>query len=147
MAEDDVQEIVRSSMVLVGSDGNSIAPYGITSQGKPHPRFYGTFPRILGHYVRQLGLLPLHTAIYKMTGGSAQALRLLDRGTLREGSWADVTIFDAEQVGEQATYDDPHQYASGISTVLVNGELVIDEGEHTGAVPGRVLRRGPDGVQ
>ena len=73
MAEEDVQEILRSPMVLVGSDGNSLAPYGITGQGKPHPRFYGTFVRVLGHYVRDLGLMPLHTAVHKMTGGSAAA--------------------------------------------------------------------------
>ena len=146
MAEEDVQEILRSPMVLVGSDGNSLAPYGITSQGKPHPRFYGTFVRVLGHYVRDLGLLPLHTAIHKMTGGSAAALRLVDRGTLKEGNWADVTVFDPDGVAEVATYDDPHQYATGISTVVVNGEVVIDEGEHTGALPGRVLRRGASGV-
>ena len=142
MAEEDVQEILRSPMVLVGSDGNSLAPYGITGQGKPHPRFYGTFVRVLGHYVRDLGLMPLHTAVHKMTGGSAAALRLVDRGTLQEGNWADVTVFDPDTVAEVATYDDPHQYATGISTVVVNGEVVIDEAEHTGALPGRVLRRG-----
>ena len=119
-------------MILVGSDGNSLAPYGITGQGKPHPRFYGTFVRVLGHYVRDLGLMPLHTAVHKMTGGSAAALRLVDRGTLREGNWADVTVFDPDTVAEVATYDDPHQYATGISTVVVNGEVVIDEAEHTG---------------
>ena len=96
MAEEDVQEILRSPMVLVGSDGNSLAPYGITGQGTPHPRFYGTF-------VRVLGLMPLHTAVHKMTGGSAAALRLVDRGTLKEGNWADVTVFDHDKVAEVAT--------------------------------------------
>ena len=146
MDEGDVQQILQSPMILVGSDGNSLAPYGVTSQGKPHPRFYGTFARVLGHYARDLGLLPLHTAIHKMTGGSATALRLVDRGTLEEGNWADVTIFNPDTVAEVATYDDPHQYATGISTVLVNGEVVIDGGEHTGALSGRVLRRGANGV-
>ena len=146
MEEGDVQQILQSPMILVGSDGNSLAPYGVTSQGKPHPRFYGTFVRVLGHYARDLGLLPLHTAIHKMTGGSATALRLVDRGTLEEGNWADVTIFNPDTVAEVATYDDPHQYATGISTVLVNGEVVIDGGEHTGALSGRVLRRGANGV-
>ena len=146
MEEGDVQRILQSPMILVGSDGNSLAPYGVTGQGKPHPRFYGTFVRVLGHYSRDMGLLPLHTAIHKMTGGSAEALRLIDRGTLEEGNWADVTIFDPGTVAEVATYDDPHQYATGVSTVIVNGEIAIDDGEHTGALSGRVLRRGLNGV-
>jgi N-acyl-D-amino-acid deacylase len=146
MAEDDVQTILRTPTVLVGSDGTSLAPYGVTGQGKPHPRFYGTFTRVLGHYTRELGLLSLPQAVYKMTGGSAKALRLADRGLLREGYWADLTLFDPQTVADTATYDDPHQYAAGISTVLVNGVVVIDEGEHTGALPGQVLRRGPHGV-
>ena len=146
MSESDVQEILRSPMVIVGSDGNSLATYGVTSQGKPHPRFYGTFPRVLGHYVRDLGVLSLPLAIHKMTGGPAGALRLRDRGILQEGYWADITVFSPYEIGEQATYDDPHRYATGISTVVVNGRVVIDGGEHTGELPGIVLRRGPDGV-
>jgi N-acyl-D-amino-acid deacylase len=146
MAEEDVQEIVRSLTVLVGSDGTSLAPYGTTGQGKPHPRFYGTFPRVLGHYVRELGLLSLPQGIYKMTGGSAAALRLVDRGLVRAGYRADITIFDPQTIADRATYDDPHQYAAGISTVIVNGVVVIDASEHTGALPGRVLRRGPNGM-
>jgi N-acyl-D-amino-acid deacylase len=146
MAEEDVQDIMRSPTVLVGSDGTSLAPYGMTGQGKPHPRFYGTFPRVLGHYVRELGLMSLPRAIYKMTGGSAAALKLVDRGLLREGYRADITVFDPQTVADRATYDDPHQYAAGISTVIVNGVVVIDAGEHTGELPGRVLRRGPSGV-
>mgnify|MGYP001211500993 CR=1 FL=1 len=141
MSEEDVQEILRSPMVMVGSDGNSLATHGVTSQGSPHPRFYGTFPRVLGRYVRELSVLPLPLAIYKMTGGSAIALRLRERGTLQEGHWADVTVFDPQEIGERSTYDDPHQYAAGISTVVVNGQVVIEGGEHTGALPGRVLRR------
>jgi N-acyl-D-aspartate/D-glutamate deacylase len=146
MAEEDVQEILRSPSVLVGSDGTSLAPYGTTGQGKPHPRFYGTFPRVLGRYVRELGLLSLPQAIYKMTGGSAAALRLVDRGLLREGYRADITIFDSQTIVDRATYDDPHRYAAGISTVIVNGVVVIDNGAHTGELPGQVLRRGPHGV-
>lgn len=146
MAEDDVQTILRAPHMLVGSDGTSLAPYGVTSQGKPHPRFYGTFPRVLGHYVRELGLLSLPQAIYKMTGGAAKALGLSERGLLRQGYWADVTLFDPQTIADTATYDDPHQYARGILMVLVNGDVVIDGGEHTGSLPGRVLRRGADGV-
>lgn len=144
MSEEDVQEIVRSDSVLVGSDGTSLAPYGTTSQGKPHPRFYGTFPRVLGHYARDLGLLSLPRGVYKMTGGSAAALGLVDRGLLREGYRADISIFDPQTIADRATYEDPHQYAAGISTVIVNGVVVIDAGEHTGALPGQVLRRGRD---
>ncbi|HKA40529.1 MAG TPA: D-aminoacylase [Burkholderiales bacterium] len=144
MSEEDVREIIRAQRVLVGSDGTSLAPYGTTSQGKPHPRFYGTFPRVLGHYVRDLGLLSLPQGVYKMTGGSAAALGLVDRGLLREGQRADVTIFDPQAIADRATYEDPHQYAAGISTVIVNGVVVIDAGEHTGALPGQVLRRGRD---
>jgi len=147
MDELDVQKIIRHPSVLVGSDGTSLAPYGVTGQGKPHPRFYGTFPRLLGHYVRELGLISLPQAIYKMTGGSAAALGLVDRGLLREGYRADITIFDPEQVADRATFDDPHQYAAGIATVIVNGVLVIDQGEHTGVLPGQVLRRQPDGIR
>jgi N-acyl-D-aspartate/D-glutamate deacylase len=146
MAEEDVQTIVRSPMVLVGSDGTSLAPYGTTGQGKPHPRFYGTFARVLGHYVREQGLLSLPQAIYKMTGGAASALALEDRGFIREGYRADISIFDPQTIADRATYDNPHQYAAGISTVLVNGVVVIDAGEHTGALPGRVLRRTAGGV-
>jgi N-acyl-D-amino-acid deacylase len=146
MAEEDVQEIVRSSTVLVGSDGTSLAPYGTTGQGKPHPRFYGTFARVLGRYVREQGLLPLPQALYKMTSGAAAALRLVDRGLIREGYRADITIFDPQTIADRATYDDPHQYAAGIATVMVNGVVVIEAGEHTGALPGQVLRRGSHGV-
>jgi len=146
MSESDVQEILRSPMVMVGSDGNSLATYGVTSQGKPHPRFYGTFPRVLGYYVSELGVLSLPLAIHKMTGGSAAALRLRERGILRERYWADITVFSPGDIGEQATYDDPHQYARGISAVVVNGIVVFDGGEHTGELPGKLLRRSSDGV-
>ncbi|MCZ6875365.1 MAG: D-aminoacylase [bacterium] len=146
MDEADVQTILRSPSSLVGSDGTALAPYGVTGQGKPHPRFYGTFARVLGHYVRELGLLTLAQAIYKMTGGAAQALGLRHRGLLREGYWADITLFDPDTIAATATYDDPHQYATGLSTVMVNGQVVIDAGEHTGALAGRVLRRGPHGL-
>jgi N-acyl-D-aspartate/D-glutamate deacylase len=124
----------------VGSDENARAPHGVTGRGKPHPRAYGTFTRVLGRCVRERGLLTLPQAIFKMTGGSAAALGLTDRGVLAEGSWADITVFDPATVADHATYDDPHRYATGVSTVVVNGTVVIDAGDHTGALPGRVLR-------
>ena len=142
ISEDDVKALIASPKVMVGSDGNAVAPYGTTGQGKPHPRFYGTFARILGHYVRDLGLLPIETAIHKMTGASAAALGLGGRGVLRAGAAADVTIFDPATIAERASYQDPHQFATGVSHVLVNGTAVLAHGEHTSALPGRMLGRG-----
>ena len=147
ISEDDVQHILRSSLALVGSDGNCVADHGITSQGHPHPRFYGTFPRILDHYVRDLSVLPLELAIHKMTGATARALRLADRGLLKPGYRADVTVFDPANFKERATYADPHQYPSGSrTTVLVNGVPVVENAVHTGALPGMVLRRDATGA-
>jgi N-acyl-D-aspartate/D-glutamate deacylase len=141
MNDSDVHEITRAPWVLVGSDGNALATSGVTSQGKPHPRYYGTHARILGSCVRDLRLLTLPAAIHKTTGASASALGLRDRGVLREGAWADVTVFDPARIAERGTYDDPHRYAVGVTTVVVNGGVVIDGGDHTGALAGRVLRR------
>jgi N-acyl-D-amino-acid deacylase len=143
MNERDVHEITGSPWVLVGSDANALATSGVTSQGKPHPRSYGTHARLLGTFVRDLRLLSLPGAIHKTTGAAATALGLVDRGLLRAGCWADVTIFDPARIADHATYDDPHQYSTGVSAVLVNGEVVLDGGDHTGALPGRVLRRPP----
>jgi N-acyl-D-aspartate/D-glutamate deacylase len=140
MADADVDDITRTPWVLVGSDGNALAPYGPTGQGKPHPRYYGTFARVLGQCVRERGLLTLSQAVCKMTGGAAAALGLTDRGVLRDHACADITVFDPDSIADRATYDDPHQYAAGVSTVVVNGTVVIDGGDHTGALPGRVLR-------
>jgi N-acyl-D-amino-acid deacylase len=143
MSEQDVHEITGTPWVLVGSDANSLATSGVTSQGKPHPRSYGTHARLLGTFVRDLGVLSLPAAIHKTTGASASALGLTDRGVLREGYCADVAVFDPGRIADRATYDDPHRYSVGISTVLVNGNVVLDGGDHTGALPGRVLRRPP----
>ena len=141
MSDKDVQQIAAAPWVTIGSDGNALATSGVTGQGKPHPRYYGTHARVLGAYVRELGLLTLPAAIHKMTGASAAALGLRERGVLRAGGWADVTVFDPGKIAERGTYDDPHQYAVGVATVVVNGEVVIDGGDHTGSLPGRVLRR------
>jgi N-acyl-D-amino-acid deacylase len=147
IAEDDVRDMIRSPFALVGSDGNCVADYGITSQGIPHPRFYGTFPRILSHYVRQLSLIPIETAIHKMTGATASALKLADRGLLKVGYRADVAVFDPADFAERATYADPHRYPSGArTTVLVNGVPVVENAAHTGALPGKVLRRNATGA-
>jgi N-acyl-D-aspartate/D-glutamate deacylase len=147
IAEDDIREIVRSPSALVGSDGNCVADYGVVSQGKPHPRFYGTFPRILGRYVHEERVLPLEQAVHKMTGATARVLRLRDRGLLKEGYRADITIFNPADFIDRATYADPHRYPSGArTTVIVNGVLVVENARHTGATPGMVLRRAPDGT-
>jgi N-acyl-D-amino-acid deacylase len=142
ISEDDIRDIVASPLALVGSDGNCVATYGTVSQGLPHPRFYGTFPRIIGRYVGELGLLPLELAVHKMTGSSARALKLHERGLLREGYRADVTIFDPADFKDRATYAEPHQYPTGErTTVIVNGVIVVADATHTGALPGHVLRR------
>ena len=142
ISEDDISAIVRSPTALVGSDGNCVATYGTVSQGLPHPRFYGAFPRIIGHYVHERGELPLETAIHKMTGATARALKLKDLGLLREHYRADVAIFDPADFRDLATYDDPHRYPTGRRTkVIVNGAIVVENATHTGALPGRVLRR------
>jgi N-acyl-D-amino-acid deacylase len=122
----------------IGSDGVLIG-------AKPAPRTYGSFPRVLGEFVREERLLSLEDAVRKMTGAAADRLGLTDRGRLAEGLKADVVVFDPERVRSLATYDDPRRYAVGIPYVIVNGTVVIDDGEHTGALPGRALRRGgPD---
>jgi N-acyl-D-amino-acid deacylase len=147
ISEDDIEQIVASPMALVGSDGNCVAPYGQVGKGMPHPRFYGTFPRIIHHYVRERGALPLELAIHKMTGATARALRLADRGLLSRGYRADITLFDAEDFVDCATFDDPHRYPTGTrTTVMVNGTITLDATRHTGATAGRVLRRSPDGT-
>jgi N-acyl-D-aspartate/D-glutamate deacylase len=147
ISEDDIERIVASPLALVGSDGNCVAPYGTVGKGMPHPRFYGTFPRIIDHYVRERGTLPLELAIHKMTGATARALKLVDRGLLKEGYRADVAIFDPADFRDRATYADPHQFPTGArTTVIVNGELVVENATHTGALPGQVLRRDASGM-
>jgi len=147
ISEDDIRTIVRSPTALVGSDGNCVADYGVVAQGMPHPRFYGTFPRVISRYVRDERLIPLEHAIHKMTGGTARALKLRDRGLLREGYRADVTLFDPEDFVDQATYADPHRYPTGRrTTVIVNGAIVVENATHSGATPGMVLRRAADGT-
>jgi N-acyl-D-amino-acid deacylase len=125
---------------MVGSDGSAATPWGILGRGKPHPRFYGTFPRVIGHYVRE-GVLSLQEAVRKMTSAPAQRIGLWDRGLLREGFMADITVFDPGKVKDEATFVGPHRFASGIPYVMVNGELVVDGGEHSGGLPGRTLRK------
>jgi N-acyl-D-amino-acid deacylase len=141
MNEEEVIEIMRHPAGIIGSDGCAVAPYGLTGARKVHPRFYGTFPRILGRYVREKKVLTLEQAIYKMTGRPARKLQLKDRGLLQIGYQADIVVFDETQITDTATFENPHQYPKGIHHVLVNGQPVIANGEHTGRLPGKVLKR------
>jgi N-acyl-D-amino-acid deacylase len=132
--------VMRHPATMIGSDGYALAPYGALGGGKPHPRSYGTFPRFLGRYVRQERLLSLPEAIRKITSLPAQKLGLKDRGLIREGMCADLVVFDPRRIVDCATFEEPHKYPIGIEYVIVNGEIVIDKGEHTGKLPGKVLR-------
>jgi N-acyl-D-amino-acid deacylase len=134
MDEADVQRILAFENTMVGSDG-------LPHDAAPHPRLWGTFPRVLGHYARGLGLFPLETAVHKMTGLTAKTFGFKDRGLLKEGYAADITVFDAGTVDEAATFARPIQPAKGIEAVIVNGAVVWRDGRATGARAGRVLAR------
>jgi len=141
MSEDDVRLMMAHDLVMVGTDASGIRPDGPLGQGKPHPRAYGTFPRILGRYVREQGVLSLQQAIRKMTSAGANRLGLPDRGQVRQGWWADLVVFDPATIVDRATFTDPHQFPAGINHVLVNGQVVVDGGKHTGRLAGHVLRK------
>jgi len=134
MDEADVQRILAFAHTMIGSDG-------LPHDAAPHPRLWGTFPRVLGHYARGLNLFPLETAVYKMTGLTAQTFGLADRGALKEGFAADIVVFDEQQVDEAASFTRPIQPAKGIETVIVNGAIVWRGGRASGARPGQVLGR------
>jgi N-acyl-D-amino-acid deacylase len=134
-SSETLPHFVRHPVGMVGTDSTFLGE-------KPSPRTYGSFPRILGQFVRDEGLLSLEEAVRKMTGAPAQRLGLTDRGLLRDGFWADLVVFDPDRVRSNATYDQPRQFPDGIDYVAVNGELVVYDGEHTGALPGRAVRRG-----
>jgi dihydroorotase/N-acyl-D-amino-acid deacylase len=140
MNEKDVQTALREPWVDIASDGSSLSAEGLLSAGHPHPRNFGTFPRILGHYVREEKILTLEDGVRRMTSLPAQRLGLKDRGLLREGYWADVVVFDPDRISDMATFASPKQYPAGINYVVVNGRVVIDLGKHTGERPGMVLR-------
>jgi N-acyl-D-amino-acid deacylase len=140
MWDEDMKAVMKHPLSMVGTDGAGYSPYGPLARGKPHPRNYGTFPRILGRYVREEKILMLQDAIRKMTSLPAEKLELFDRGLIREGFWADIVIFNPLKVTDKATFTNPHQYPEGIEYVIVNGQKVIDKKEHTGKLPGKVLR-------
>jgi len=142
MLDEDVEAVMRHRAVMFGTDGYSLAPYGILGRGKPHPRSYGTYPRVLGRYVQDKRLLTIEEAIRKMSSLPAQKLGLQDRGLIKEGMYADIVVFKPETVKDKATFTDPHQYPDGIEYVMVNGTIVVEKGKHSGVLPGRVLRKG-----
>jgi N-acyl-D-amino-acid deacylase len=139
MSEENRCRELQFPAMMICTDGFGLAVAGPLAKGVPHPRNYGAFPRVLGRYVRDLQALTLEDAVYKMTGLPAKKLRLKDRGVIRQDLAADLVIFDPAVVSDQATYDNPHQYAAGISHVLVNGQFVIHEASHNGAKPGKVI--------
>jgi N-acyl-D-amino-acid deacylase len=132
---EDVDRIMRHPASAIGSDG----PVGIFGEGAPHPRQYGTFARVLGYYVRERGVISLEEAVRKMSSASARRLGIHDRGLLTDGYYADIAVFDADEVIDKATFENPHQYAIGMKYVLVNGEIVVEQGAHTNRRPGKIL--------
>ncbi|MFO0966474.1 MAG: D-aminoacylase [Gemmataceae bacterium] len=140
-SEKDMNLAMTQPWCGIGSDGSALAIEGPLKRGHPHPRSFGTFPRVLGVYVRKAGLLRLEDAIRKMTSLNAAKIGALDRGLIRPGFWADLCLFDPERVADRATYENPFQYSEGVEYVVVNGVLALDQGKHTGATPGKALRR------
>jgi N-acyl-D-amino-acid deacylase len=140
MSEKDGAYILKQPWVAIDNDSQGTAPDGILGRQHPHPRAYGTFPRILRKYVREEKLLTLEDAIRKFSALAAQRMRLTDRGVLKQGMWADIVVFDPAQVRDLATFENPNQLSEGMQYVLVNGVPVIDGGKMTSALPGKVLR-------
>ena len=140
MSQPDVTLALQQPWVSIDNDSEGTSPEGLLGHAHPHPRAYGTFPRILSKYVREDKALSLENAIRKFTALPAQRMRLADRGVLKTGMWADVVVFDPATVRDRATFDNPNQLSDGMEFVLVNGVPVIDQGKMTGALPGKVLR-------
>jgi N-acyl-D-amino-acid deacylase len=141
MSEGDIEMALKMPWMAIGSDAAASEQLGkMDALGLPHPRSYGTFPRLIAEYVRKRGVISLEDAVRKMTSLAATRMRQFDRGAIRVGTWADLTVFDYEHIQDNATYENPVAPPSGIDYVLVNGELVVDAGRHTGKKPGRVLR-------
>lgn len=142
MEEGEVSTVLRHPLCAVGSDASAWAPYGVLGEGKPHPRGYGAFPRVLGKYVREERLFSLEEALWKMTGLPARIMGLTDRGRLSPGLCADVTLFDPGRIRDTATYSEPHSFPEGIEYVIVNGVITIRDGKHLGVLAGKPLRKG-----
>jgi N-acyl-D-amino-acid deacylase len=145
-SESDMVYALKQQYTSIGSDGSAMSPEGPRGKTMPHPRSYGTFPRLLGRYVREQHAISLEEAVHKMTSMNAEKLSITDRGRIRVGLAADITLFNPDTVEDKATFVQPHQYPLGIPYVIVNGQVVLDNGVHTGALPGHVLR-GPGYVR
>ena len=141
MSEENTSRILSHPLCMVASDASARATYGKLSEGSPHPRSYGTFPRFLSRYVRQNNIIALPEAIRKITSFPAETLGISNRGVIATGKMADVVCFDYKNIIDKSDYVDPHQYSQGVQYVVVNGELVIDKSEHTGKLPGQILRK------
>jgi N-acyl-D-amino-acid deacylase len=141
MNPENVEKVLRHPLVMIGSDGSSMAPTGRAAQARPHPRSYGAFARVLGYYTRERRLFGLEEAVRKMTSMPADQVGLRDRGRIARGMKADLVAFSAASIRDEATFEDPHRYAGGIPHVFVNGVAVVERGQPTGARPGRALRR------
>ncbi len=141
MKEENLKRILAHPLVGVGTDGAAVAPYGLLARGKPHPRHYGTFPRVLGKYIREEKIIPMPEMLKKMTSLPAQKFGFEKRGAILNEYYADIVIFDPDKVIDKATWTNPHQYPLGIEYVLVNGVVVIQRGEHSGSLPGKILRK------
>ncbi len=141
MCEDDVKKVMAHPCVMIGSDSSCRAVDGPLSTGKPHPRTYGTFPRVLGKYVREEKALTLENAVFKMTGMAAARMGLMDRGLIRPGMKADIAVFDPDTIIDKATFENPAQYPVGIEYVMINGVMAVENTESTGEIAGKVLRR------
>lgn len=141
MSEENTEKVLSFPLTMIGTDGDAVAPYGKLSKGNPHPRHYGAFPRYLGYYIRERKILSMPEAIRRITSLPADKFGLKDHGVLAEGKYADVVLFNPETVIDKATFANPHQYPEGIDYVIVNGRIVIEKGEHSGVLPGKVLRK------
>ncbi len=144
MNEDDIRRIMKNKYTMIGTDGWGVSPTGAFGHIKPHPRSYGTYPRILRKYVREEGLLALEEAIWKMTGFPAKVLELRERGLIRDGFWADIVVFDSKTIEDKATFLNPHQFPVGIHYVIVNGEIAVDDTTQLDVFSGKVLRNEPE---
>ncbi len=140
MTEENIEKQIKQPWVSFGSDEASQSPEGIFLKSNPHPRAYGNFSRLLGKYVREQKIISLEEAIRRLTALPASNMKIKNRGMLKEGYFADIVVFDPDVIGDHASYTNPHQYATGVKDVFVNGTQVLENGEHTGALPGRVVR-------